>query len=587
MLLDPEKRGDLEKDANEILDKVRAFAVDHSSHLQDFNKFYRMYRCNPVKTRSENQSNTFIPEMFVEVEAIATAVFEMIFSDNTDALFFDVVGQDGSLGDTVKAMVTKSALSKQIELIDFQAKLLPYFRMLPLLGSYPADIPWRLDYRMYWDDIYRVSRPAFDCWDFEPFSVVNFAFDDTQPTLEMSEWGARTRHVTRKAAELMVRRGIWRADIVAETANEGMSRNTYDQELRTLAGYQDYGHKTGFSVHEYFGTLESREDTETYWAVVTSSGKFLKAPEINPYAHGEKPWLMGQWFSLPEEPYGMGIGHINYRTQSEINDRRNFINDMLYSSLYSMWLKRSDSGLLIPGGKMRYSPHQIIEGDGISEEFLRALRPDMAGLPAAVNLEASDIEKMRRHSGATSTLQAVATGITATESQQISSESTRRLRAQVRANVASFLRKMLYRAHALNLQFMDNPVVAQAVASDGLQVFGHVTRQDLIINPDIRMKLPTDLDFRPAKRRELIELLDIFGRLQGTGMLGARKIVPDPIIEELAATYGMDPRKFFGREGLLEMETQRQMQNPATQAQAMQELVAQSPGAQQVLAGAA
>ena len=228
----------------------------------------------------------------------------------------------------------------------------------------------------------------------------------------------------------MARSGIWEKKWVDEAIESGIKRNPYDLEIRQLAGYSDSPHgRSGMTAHEYYGTLESRDDDEIYWACISDDGKFLKEPEINPYAHGEKPWLFGKWFSIPGEPYAMGVGHVNFRTQSEINDRRNFINDLLYASLYNMWLRRTDSGITLPGGKMKYSPHQIIEGDGISDEFLRPLRPDMSPLGPAINLESNDIEKMRRQSGATSTLQAVATGITATESQQIQSEATRRLKA--------------------------------------------------------------------------------------------------------------------------------------------------------------
>ena len=578
----------LDQDRHEIIGKIKAFQTDHAEQLSDFNKFYKSYRVKPTKNRKENQSNTVLPELFVEIEALATAAHEMIFSDNSEALFFDVVAQDEDMEQRVEAHLSKSVLAKQIELTETSKKMLPFLRMLCLQGTYPVSTPWVLSYKSYWDDTFRVRRPAFDCWDFQPFSILNFSFDDTVEELERAEWAAETMHVKRKAAMGMVKKGLWNESAVRKALDSGIKRNIYDREQRQIAGYLDTADSTaGFTAHEYYGTLESRDDDEIYRAVVTDDGEFLMEPEINPYAHGEKPWLVGQWFSLPGEPYGMGTGHINYRTQSEINDRRNFINDLLYSSLYSMWLKRVDSGINLPGGKMRWSPHQIIEGDQIGEEFLRALRPDVSPLGPAINLESNDIEKMRRNSGATSTLQAVATGITATESQQIQSEATRRIKAMIRSNLASLLRKFLYRAHSLNLQFLDRPFTTSVKDAAGLQLFGQVTRQDLIIEPDIRMKLTTDLDFRPFKRREMIELLDVFSRLEAGGQLGNRRIVPDPIIETLADTYGMDPRKFFAKEGLMEMETQRMTQDPNLQRKAMGEMVNGSEAAQVAAAQAA
>lgn len=575
--------GNLGQDGQEIMHKISDFYSKHAFQLQEFNRHYKMYRVQPTKQRAENQSNTVLPELFSEVEALATAIQEMVFSDDSDELFFDMVAEDGGNQiEQIEAFVSKAVLAKQFELTKLQKKTLPFFRMLALYGNMPVETPWRLSYKSYWDTIHRVRRPAFDCWDFQPFSIVDYAFDDTQEETEDQEWVARTEHLTAKAAKQMAQNGIWDSAAVDDAITRGFSRNVYDREQRLIAGYIETataGH--GVTAHTYYGTLESRDDNEIYWAVVDNYGNFLKEPEINPYAHGEKPFLFGKWFSLPGEPYAMGTGHINYRTQSEINDRRNFINDMLYASLYSMWLKRSDSGINLPGGKMRWSPHKIIEGDQISEEFLRALRPDLGGLAPAMNMEANDIDKMRKQSGATSTLQAVATGITATEAQQIQSEATRRLKAMLRSNVASLLRDFVTRAHQLNLQFLDQPLKASVMYGNGMRYWGTVTRQDLIIHPEVKMKLTTDLDFRPFKRQELLEMLQTFTQLQANGMLGNRQIVPDPIIEELAASYGMDPRKFFSKPGLMEMETQRQMQNPQVQQQAMQSLVQQSPAAQQ------
>src|SRR3989304_2129995 len=77
----------------EIVDKVSAFELDHGQQLGEFNDFYKMYRAKTTRKRKNNQSNTFIPETTVEIEALATAAHGMIFSDSSDAKFFDIVGE--------------------------------------------------------------------------------------------------------------------------------------------------------------------------------------------------------------------------------------------------------------------------------------------------------------------------------------------------------------------------------------------------------------------------------------------------------------------------------------------------------------
>lgn len=574
-------------DAQEILQKVTQFETDHAGQLGDFQRNSKLYRAIPTKRRKEQQSNTFYPEITIEVEALATAVHEMVFSDNSAAGFFQMAAGTNSTDARVRAWVSQAVLEKQLELTDMKSRFLSYLRKLILQGTYPIHVPWRLDYKTIPVQGSRVEKVVFDSWDFEPFDIVNFGFDDSQAFIERGEFAYRLINVTPSSAYKMKRLGVWDAQVVDEAAKNGYKRNIYDSGQRQDAGYSDtQSGAGGLTAIDYYGTLSSRNDGITYWAVVDrNSGRFLRKPQFNSYAHGEKPWLVGKWIDLPDEAYAIGIGTLNYRTSNELNDRRNFINDLLYQSLYCMWLKRSDSGIVLPGNKMAWKPHEVIEADGITEEFFRALRPDMSGLPAAINVEDRDIERMRRTSGATSGLQAVATGVTATEQQSVQSEATRRVKAMVRSQIASLLRQFVTRAHQLNLQFLDRPLSAKYTGSDGLEVFGEVTREDLIINPDVSVKLTTDLDFRPFKRRELIEMLTAFANLDKMGALTRRRIIPDPIIEELAQTYNMDPRKFFSKEGLMETMTQQQMTNPQVQQQALQQIVQESPAAQMVLGG--
>jgi len=71
--------------------------------------------------------------------------------------------------------------------------------------------------------------------------------------------------------------------------------------------------------------------------------------------------------------------------------------------------------------------------------------------------------------------------------------------------------------------------------------------------------------------------------LNQSGLLTQRHIIPDAIIDELAQTYNMDPRKFYSKEGMMELETQRAMGNTQTMQNAQQEIISESPAAQQFL----
>ena len=61
--------------ASEVLEKIKNFNDDHDTHFTNFNDWYKLYRCQPGPARKIGKSNTFIPEIFSEIEALSTAVY--------------------------------------------------------------------------------------------------------------------------------------------------------------------------------------------------------------------------------------------------------------------------------------------------------------------------------------------------------------------------------------------------------------------------------------------------------------------------------------------------------------------------------
>lgn len=552
-----------DESANEVLEKVRNFQSDNSKYFKQTNDWYKMYRCQP-DARTVGKSNTFIPEIFSEVEALSTAVFEMIFSDNSDASFFDVY--PNGYDDAVKAFLTKNTLSDQFETVEFQRKSMPFIRGLIRDGYAAAEVPWVLEYGWKKQNGIMTRFPKYDCFDFQYVRPHEMSFSEGA-----NEWKCRTYIIPFARAKRMEKDGTWQ-NVDKAIANTSPYNDT-ETARRSIGGLPPESREKMLKYHEYFGYLDAQQEDYKVRIVVADNGTVLREAEFIPYDDGEDPYIDCKWIEADNEPHGIGICEINYRQQKEINDRRNFINDNLYASLYNMWKQSADCGLKSNNGRLVWEAYKVLEMDNVNG--LEPLRPPLEGIPYAKQLEETDREAMRRQSGATSTLQGISQNMTATESQIVQNEATRRLRALVRSQIGTMLKNMLYKCHSRNLQFLDRKRVIRAEGPEGEQLFAAIDNNSLSKNPAFKMKLTTDLDFRPFKRKELLEFLQ--GAAQLAKANGAQ-FDAFPIIEQLALNFNINPRDFKR-----EVDINRAMTQPDIQKAAVKDIINNSPGAQAVL----
>lgn len=557
-----------EKSGQEVLEKVNNFATEHKDHFTSFNSWYKMYRAQP-EGRTIGKSNTFIPEITTEIEALSTAVFEMIFSDTSDASFFDVYPQ--GYDDAVKSFLAKSVLSDQFDTIELQRKVMPFLRGLTRDGYAPVEVPWVLDYGWKKQNGILTRFPKIDCFDFQYIRPCEFSCGEGADSLEGMEWTCRTYIIPFGKAKRMEKLELWQN--VDKAGTNGSPFNEIEKARRTIAGLTNEPKEKTLKYHEYTGYLDNEDEDFRWRMTVADNGVVLRPAEINPYDDGEYPFLDCKWIECDNELYGMGVVEINYRQQKEINDRRNFINDNLYAAFYNMWAMSADCGLKSDNGRLVWEAYKVLEMENTSG--LVPLRPPLEGIPYAKQLEETDREAMRRQSGATSTLQGISQNQTATEAQITQSEATRRLRALVRSQISTFLKKFLYKCHNRNLQFLDRQRVVRAEGPEGEQLFAAVNNNSLSRNPSFKMKISTDLDFRVFQKKELLELLQGFAQLAKTeGFNMSAK----PIIEKIALAFNMNPRDFKH-----ELDVNRAMTQPETMKAAVKDIISESPGAQAIM----
>jgi len=455
--------------------------------------------------------------------------------------------------------------------MEFQRKMMPYLGGLIRDGYAVAEVPWVLRYGYKKTENSILRFPKIDCFDFQYIKPFNFSCSEDAYNVADMSWTCRSEVISATNAKILGVQGTWIN--VDEALGANAAPYSDDERLRReTAGYPTDPKEKSIRVHYYWGFADSLGVDYQVYGIVAANGTVLKATEITPYSDGENPFVECKWIELDSELYGMGIFETGEKQQKEINDRRNYVNDNLFAALYNMWTMSSDCGYKNDGGKLFWEAFKVLEMENV--EGLKPLRPPLDGITYAKSFEEVDTAGMRRASGASSTLQAVGQGNTATESQIIHNEATRRLRAIARSQVGSTLKRFIYKAHSRDLQFLDRKTVVRVMGPEGELLYTTTDRHGLSPNPDFVIKMSTDLDFRPFKQKQLIEFLQVFAQM---AKAEGAKYDSWPIIEKIAATYDINPKDFKR-----ELDINRAMTLPETQKEAMNQIISESPGASRI-----
>lgn len=533
------------KDVDEILSKVKGFEADYSSVLSNLNKGYELASGRHKRRRtSAYTADSTDPELFTQIEVLATAFQDMVFSDDTSAAFWDAYGTNE--GDHAAAMVTKQVMTHQLGLLEFNTRTMSVFRNLCRDGVRVVELPWVFGMKTTYagKGSQRRRVPAFDSFGFNEVETLRFGHSGASRLSENS-WVYDLRAMNRYQAKSMERNGDWKNVERALERKDSGSKPSYVSDRERLVGLpEEPKNREGFEAVYYCGELESRDDGEIYKSIISRNGLELVAPVINPYDHGEFPYEDVRLFDRGDSFYGLGLAALLGPAQVEITDRLNMINDMLLQYLFNMWMRGPEAG--IGSDDMRWSPNRIIDVDRMDQ--LTPIRPDLGGLRHVMDMQTERKQGMRRASGATETLQAIISKATATESSIAQNEAVRRAKVQVKTSISNFLRRCLYKWHALNMQFLDPGLFMRITDKKKFDVYKRWSNRDLVLHPDIQMKIATDNDFRGVKREALGQFIVGMPKLMEVLQMAPGKQVrlkAETFLREYARLYDIDPDEAY------------------------------------------
>ncbi|KKN33782.1 hypothetical protein LCGC14_0800410 [marine sediment metagenome] len=521
--------------AAEIARRVSQHQTESHKIIQELLTFDRHYRSEPRRRRAEIFANTFVMETFRDVESVVSALMAIMFAD---APFFEIEARSLDPEAQEKAVLTQALLEHQLNVMQFHTKFTRIVRYLVLNGTAVVGTPWAFTTRFISDGDSFKEVPLIDQPDIELVALPNWRFDTFAQDVPQAEWVA----VEMEASKSVLRQVISAANKLSDGEAKkpdalpaGGNQQTdiglsVARQIRFNKGFANLDVKRNVIV-DYWGK-HPLKDTPVDWRIVTVNGNQTVVEIPNPYDHGMKPYLRGTYIDRDGSFYGLGVGGILRRPQEEMNDFRNLGRDILNYGLNNMQMREGVGNT--KAKRLPIKPGRIFDVEEWGK--LTPLPVPLESLNALIRMEELTKEDMRFASAATTTTQALPTGVTATEARIIASESGRRLNGQAISIGETLLKPFLHRMIELNKQFLENKVIVK-VAGESREV----GRDDLLLAPDIDIKIATDLDFRQAMQRRLTSTIQTL--VQAKQVDETLEINIRPLVAKLVKTFQVDPRE--------------------------------------------
>ena len=518
---------------NFVVDRVQEWEQGMSQFFGLWNEDAANYemKYQDGERRPQGISKNVIAETARAVNTLATTITTMQTSSDP---YFELRNKGGMniTEDQIYDMEIK--IKSILNYTEFERYLLKGNRGMCLFGTQVWEKPL-ISYPI------GSQTPIFEGTAFRPLSLLQCAFnsmvydmdmsDHMTPIIKIDEYGLRNMAYQNPE--------IWNLDEIEKGIKEsqtqgdtGFGQSAIEQR-RQKAGYS----QTKKNQHELIlfngrcskEVLESpefqemwtskfgRTDDPRFWdqTIGILNRRHIVRMHPTPYGTWRHLYCIGRYIEFEIEPMNYGVGSMGRTLQRDLNRVLRYCNDVAKFSLFNMFLAGKGSGL--KSNYMNVFPWSAIPVDDINQ--IKPLIPQIEGLNYGLKLLEFARDDFRAVTHATTTLQAVITGATATESSLAQGEALRALSCTTRANAG--LLRSYYNSLMTNL-IDQNPYDSSLVP--------------LQMEP----KLTTDKDYKPEHAQKLLEFLNFLTSIRNTVPLDVNVM---PIIEYLARSVGVPPRE--------------------------------------------
>lgn len=515
----------------EIRDKVNFWHTQMASHLGRFNTYADYWRLNrPARAADlSGFANPQVTETLRATEAVATFYYRALTSAQPN---FQLVSSNPMVSQE-DLWTAEQVIVWQQNVTNYRRKLLKACRSAALFGTVPIEQPWV------------VNMPYWESTDFQPRSLLQFAFDPMSFDMSLSPWHAVLVYMTPEQLRALGRQmpDVWDQDLIEKAIGASSQVKNLSPEIQSrmnAAGYSMFSgnNKTSniIEVTMYYGELNGdRNGTE--WCIATVNDLFTVKMHANVYKR--RPFSFGHVMEFEMEPYAYAVGSVAMQTQPEINSNRARMHDTITFSLFNQWIVSSQANLKT--GQLKIKPWGMVQVDGDPDAMIKALRPQLEGVNFGMQLENLMKQEFRGAALAPDNLQAIVTEASATEASIAQTEAIRRLSVQAEVFADPILREHISKMHENNITFLDKPF---SIAATGRYENLRVYPGDLVEDVEVQVKVVTDKDFRPQRNKDLLQFIQVVTSIRNENpQLGQVNL--QPFVEEFARAVGMNPKKVW------------------------------------------
>lgn len=554
-LSDPSNKEGLAKITTEIMAKEEHWENRMTPIFGEMEEYTDSWRIQSRRKANQPKAlfNSKSGETHRATETLATLWFQEMTS--SDPFFYaegDGLNDFGQEVSDIELQSVEAVMRKQLQFIRFKEKLLRSLRSMALFGSMIVECPWTSfpygDGEKYFEGTDFIHRPLLTTG-FNPFvfdlDQSDYIFTLDYPTIQMiRNWCKNSP----KDWDIEAVEKIYQdhKNINSDGGQQSQMFNRVIQR-KQRAGYNVL-ESSNWELLTYHGRVDTEIDVvQKYWesegrqddpnmcdftvGVLHGTGAIrFNATPFRSWHHLFKT-AHSKLFEM--EPLGYGVGKVGRKRQRELDATESRSNDLLMFNVLPMFKIGKYAGVDV--SKLTMKPWNFVEMENIDQ--LEPIKANIEALPFSQNLQRLWREEFRAATGATGTLQGVASGGSATESAIVQNEGMRGAHVVTRIVGETFMREFLTTAHVNNTYLMDNGFWVKVMGAEKPFI---VDRNNLPKNVGLYLKLLTDGDTRPDMLKAALEGLQIATSVRND-FPQAMNMIP-ALIEKVFRSLNLDIR---------------------------------------------
>ncbi len=426
---------------------------------------YEMYRGISKGPEDGIEHDIFVPESFTIVETLTPRLITDYFKEIQKILRVKA----REIQDVPAATLFNGIIPYQSDKMAFPRSLIPFVKQMLIYGTAVGKAYWRLDERektitqkqtfsfgTQTIDIMVPDTQRYTFFDgpmFEPIDIFDFFPEPNAISLEDAKWVIHRKFVSMEQLQDMAALGVHEnLDKIGETD---------DRELPDLQ--KEITKIEGITETRIEGTYELLEYWEDERVIVVIDRKHIIRDEENPFAFGEKPFIIANFIHIPFHIFGIGALEPITDLQYELNEIRSQRADYIKRTLNPMWL--AQRGFVEDINELKSKAGGIIICTDIN--LLKPLPID-GNLPFNSMAEDGIKNEIQNATGVTDYIKGGNTPkATATEVQLKSSQSSTRFDFTILEMAYNTIRKIWRFIIELDQQLLDKPLMLRIAGPYG------------------------------------------------------------------------------------------------------------------------